>query len=104
VRVRAAAVNPADTLLRSGGLAHVFAGVPGPYVPGMDIAGVIDEIGPDTETGLSPGDPVMAMVLPIGPAARLRLAKPRWPSSRNLSLRNLVSPPCVPAGRNTWKI
>ncbi len=69
VRVHAAAVNPADTLLRSGGLAHAFAGVPGPYVPGMDIAGVIDEIGPDTETGLSPGDPVMAMVLPIGPAA-----------------------------------
>lgn len=69
VRVRAAAVNPADTLLRSGTLARLFAGVPAPYVPGMDIAGVVDEIGPGTETALSPGDPVMAMVHPIGPAA-----------------------------------
>ena len=69
VRVRAAAVNPADTLLRSGVLAQAFAGVPAPYVPGMDIAGVIDEIGPGTETELSPGEPVMAMVIPLGPAA-----------------------------------
>ncbi|GAA4964859.1 NADPH:quinone reductase-like Zn-dependent oxidoreductase [Nonomuraea thailandensis] len=68
VRVHAAAVNPADTLLRSGVLAHLFAGVPAPYVPGMDIAGVIDEIGPGTETALSPGEPVMAMTHPIGPA------------------------------------
>ncbi|MFC6082982.1 NADP-dependent oxidoreductase [Sphaerisporangium aureirubrum] len=69
VRVRAAAVNPADTLLRSGVHAEAFAGVAAPYVPGMDIAGVIDEIGPGTETELSPGEPVMAMVIPLGPAA-----------------------------------
>ncbi|MFB4273753.1 zinc-binding alcohol dehydrogenase family protein [Nonomuraea sp. MTCD27] len=69
VRVRAAAVNPADTLLRSGVHARAFAGVPAPYVPGMDIAGVIDEIGPGAETELSPGEPVMAMVMPLGPAA-----------------------------------
>lgn len=69
VRVRAAAVNPADTLLRSGVHARAFAGVPAPYVPGMDIAGVIDEIGPGTQTELSPGEPVMAMVIPLGPAA-----------------------------------
>ncbi|MFB4263177.1 alcohol dehydrogenase catalytic domain-containing protein [Nonomuraea sp. GTA35] len=69
VRVRAAAVNPADTLLRAGVHARAFAGVPAPYVPGMDIAGEIDEIGPGTRTELSPGEPVMAMVMPIGPAA-----------------------------------
>ncbi|MEU8357155.1 NADP-dependent oxidoreductase [Nonomuraea sp. NPDC048882] len=69
VRVHAAAVNPADTLLRSGVNAQVLAGVPGPYVPGMDIAGVIDELGPDTETGLTVGDAVMAMVIPVGQAA-----------------------------------
>ncbi len=69
VRVHAAAVNPADTLLRAGVHAQAFAGVPAPYVTGMDIAGVIDEIGPGTETELSPGEPVMAMVMPIGPAA-----------------------------------
>lgn len=68
VRVRAAAVNPADTLVRSGVHARALAGVPAPYVPGMDIAGVIDEIGPGAETELSPGEPVMAMVMPLGPA------------------------------------
>ncbi|RAY16863.1 NADP-dependent oxidoreductase [Actinomadura craniellae] len=69
VRVHAAAVNPADTLIRAGVHARAFAGIPAPYVPGMDIAGVVDEISPGTETGLSPGDPVMAMAHPIGPAA-----------------------------------
>ncbi|WP_235854159.1 NADP-dependent oxidoreductase [Nonomuraea aridisoli] len=69
VRVHAAAVNPADTLLRSGVHAGMLAGVPGPYVPGLDIAGVIDEIGPGTRTDLSPGEPVMAMVVPMGTAA-----------------------------------
>ncbi|MEV5892516.1 NADP-dependent oxidoreductase [Nonomuraea fuscirosea] len=69
VRVHAAAVNPADILIRAGVHAAAFAGVPAPYVPGMDIAGVIDEIGPGADTELAPGEPVMAMVMPIGPAA-----------------------------------
>jgi NADPH:quinone reductase-like Zn-dependent oxidoreductase len=36
-------------------------------VPGIDLAGVIDTIGPDTETVLRPGDPVIAVVRPYGP-------------------------------------
>lgn len=74
IRVRAAAVNPADTLMRSGMLAWALEGVPGPYVPGMDVAGTVDEIGHGTETGLSVGDAVMAMVLPFvpGPDGALR--------------------------------
>ena len=43
VRVHAAAVNPADTLVRAGVHERVLAKLPPPYVPGMDIAGVIDE-------------------------------------------------------------
>ena len=39
---------------------------PPPYIPGMDAAGVIDEIGPETETDLAIGDAVMAMVIPSG--------------------------------------
>ncbi|MCU0114879.1 alcohol dehydrogenase catalytic domain-containing protein [Curtobacterium poinsettiae] len=35
-----------------------------PYVPGMDAAGVIDEVGPDV-TGWQVGDEVMAMALPL---------------------------------------
>ena len=34
-----------------------------PYVPGMDAAGVIDQIGDDVETDLKVGDSVMAMVI-----------------------------------------
>lgn len=66
VRVHAAAVNPTDTALRSGIRASAMAADPPPYVPGMDAAGVIDEIGPGTGTALAVGDSVMAMVVPKG--------------------------------------
>ncbi|MET9474831.1 MULTISPECIES: NADP-dependent oxidoreductase [unclassified Streptomyces] len=69
VRVHAAAVNPADALLRAGAHAERLREFPGPYVPGMDIAGVVDEIGPATGTELRVGDPVMAMLMPLGTAA-----------------------------------
>ncbi|MFC7400743.1 NADP-dependent oxidoreductase [Citricoccus sp. GCM10030269] len=64
IRVHAAAVNPTDTARRSG-----FAGPskqPPPYVPGMDAAGILEEIGPGVQTDLSVGDRVMAIVLPRG--------------------------------------
>ena len=64
IRVHAAAVNPTDTGLRSGGRAAAMKADPPPYIPGMDAAGVIDEIGPGTETDLAIGDAVMAMVVP----------------------------------------
>ena len=49
LRVHAAAVNPADTLLRVGDIDAVLAGnLDPPYRPGMDAAGIVDEIGPDT--------------------------------------------------------
>ncbi|MBT3941399.1 MAG: NADP-dependent oxidoreductase [Chloroflexi bacterium] len=61
IRVHAATVNPTDTGLRSGGRPQED---PPPYIPGMDAAGVIDEIGTGTETDLKVGDDVMAMVIP----------------------------------------
>jgi len=67
IRVHAAAVNPTDTLLRDGSRAAALADVPPPHVPGMDAAGVVDQLGPGTETDLRVGDPVMAIVLPRGP-------------------------------------
>jgi NADPH2:quinone reductase len=66
VRVHAAAVNPTDVLARNGARAEFQKVDPPPYVPGMDIAGVVDEVGPDVATGVKPGDAVMAMVLPKG--------------------------------------
>jgi NADPH:quinone reductase-like Zn-dependent oxidoreductase len=67
IRVYAAAVNPTDTLLRDGGRAEALRDVPAPHVPGMDAAGVLDQIGPGVQTGLRVGDPVIAIVLPHGP-------------------------------------
>ena len=61
VRVRASTVNPTDTYLRKGMRAEARH-VPPPYVPGMDVAGVVDEIGNGTITDLAIGDAVMAMV------------------------------------------
>ena len=62
IRIRAVAVNPVDTMLRVG---KKFAQPnPEPFIVGMDLAGHIDEIGPDTETDFKVGDPVIAMTLP----------------------------------------
>jgi NADPH:quinone reductase-like Zn-dependent oxidoreductase len=66
IRVRAAAVNPTDTGLRSGGRAAQLKDIPPPYVPGMDAAGTLDQIGPGTSTDLHIGDRVMAIVVPSG--------------------------------------
>src|SRR5258708_30996375 len=66
LRVHAGAVNPADTLLRVGDIDAALAGnLDPPYRPGMDAAGIVHEIGPDTTTDLQVGDPAMAMVVPI---------------------------------------
>ncbi|MQF99271.1 MAG: NADP-dependent oxidoreductase [SAR202 cluster bacterium] len=66
IRVHAAAVNPTDLMLRNGSRAEALSTVTPPYIPGMDVAGVIDEIGPGSETDLSVGTLVMAMVVPVG--------------------------------------
>ncbi|MFN8557993.1 MAG: NADP-dependent oxidoreductase [Dehalococcoidia bacterium] len=68
VRVAAATVNPTDLSYRSGGQTAQLAqlGVHPPYIPGMDLAGVVDAVGPDV-TAWRPGDQVMAIVLPRRP-------------------------------------
>lgn len=58
IRVTRAAVNPVDWKVMSGGLdplmdAHF------PVIPGWDVAGVVDEVGPDTPE-FAPGDRVAA--------------------------------------------
>lgn len=66
IRVRAAAVNPTDTLIRSGARARQLADIPPPYVPGMDAAGVLDQVGEGVATDLRVGERVMAIVIPSG--------------------------------------
>ena len=65
VAVRAAAVNPTDTYTRNGARAEMLKDFPPPYVPGMDIAGVVDEVGEGVST-VRIGDSVMGIVVPSG--------------------------------------
>ena len=52
VRIHAAAVNPTDTLARNGSRAEQQKADPPPYVPGMDAAGIVDEVGAGVSTGV----------------------------------------------------
>src|SRR6516165_8883289 len=42
VRIRAASINPIDTYIRSGA---VSMNLPKPYIPGCDLAGVVEAVG-----------------------------------------------------------
>jgi len=66
IRVHAAAVNPTDIFVRNGVRAEQQKVDPPPYVPGMDAAGIVDEVGDGVTTGVRVGDAVMGMVLPRG--------------------------------------
>lgn len=59
VRVSAAAVNPTDVLLRVGAQRQYLEGLHPPYVPGMDLAGVV-ELSADPRWSV--GDRVMGAV------------------------------------------
>ena len=62
VRVRAAAVSPTDAMLRAG--RQPLEGRRPPHVPGMDAAGVVDEVGEGSSWRV--GEAVMAIALPRG--------------------------------------
>ena len=66
IRVAAATVNPTDTAVRNGARADSQKEFSPPYVPGMEAAGLLDEIGEGVVTDLSIGDQVMAIVVPRG--------------------------------------
>src|SRR5271165_5512762 len=63
VRVHASGVNPLDTKIRAGKAAH--ANQPLPAVLGLDMAGVVEEVGPGV-TAFHPGDEVYGMVGGVG--------------------------------------
>jgi len=58
VRIHASGVNPLDTKIRAGQAAH--ARQPLPAVIGMDLAGIVEQVGPGV-TGWRPGDAVYGM-------------------------------------------
>ncbi len=66
LRVQAATVNPTDTYSRSGAYAGRDPIKTPPWVPGMDVAGVVTEVGEGVEHVVV-GDLGMGIVLPSGP-------------------------------------
>jgi NADPH:quinone reductase-like Zn-dependent oxidoreductase len=66
IRVHAATVNPTDIAARNGAGAEQQKADPPPYVPGMEAAGIVDEIGSGVPERLKVGDAVMAIVVPKG--------------------------------------
>lgn len=73
VRVQAAGVSYGDILLRLG----VIPGSPKPpFVPGFDVAGVIEAVGEGVR-GLKVGDPVVALLHTGGYSERLTVAAER---------------------------
>ena len=66
IRVHAATVNPTDVLVRNGARAEQQKLDPPPYVPGMEAAGIVDEVGSGVPDRLKVGDAVIAIVVPKG--------------------------------------
>jgi len=65
LRVTAAAVNPTDTYLVLGAYADRDPVKTPPWVPGMDVAGIVDEVGDGVEHVVV-GEAVMGVVVPTG--------------------------------------
>jgi len=98
VRVHASGVNPLDTKIRAGNAAH--AKQPLPAVLGLDMAGVVEEVGPGV-TAFRPGDEVYGMVGGVGghqgtlaefvlASAALLASKPK-----SLSMREAAALPLI---------
>src|SRR5947209_11790298 len=66
LRVTAATVNPTDTYAVLGAYAERDPVKQPPWEPGMDVAGVVDEVGEGVSTGIAVGDRAMGIVVPSG--------------------------------------
>jgi NADPH2:quinone reductase len=98
VRIKAAALNPLDLKIRAGEAAH--ARHPLPAILGIDMAGIVETVGPSVE-GFRPGDEVYGMTGGVGGLqgslaefaavdADLVALKPR-----NLSMREAAALPLI---------
>src|ERR1700734_872720 len=64
IRVHAATVNPTDVGTRTGRRAEQQKADPPPYVPGMEAAGIVDEVRSGVPDRLKVDDAVLAIVVP----------------------------------------
>jgi NADPH2:quinone reductase len=72
IRVHATTVNPTDVLTRNGFRAEQQRAEPAPYVPGTELAGIVDETGGGAPDRLKIGDAVMAIMMPKGTCGAYR--------------------------------
>ena len=89
VRIKASGVNPLDTKIRTGNGGH--AKQPLPAVLGMDLAGIVEEVGAGV-TGFRIGEEVYGMAGGVGCRDRwrsLRLSMRSYSRSRNAILGGL---------------
>jgi len=98
VRIKASGVNPLDTKIRAGNAAH--ARHPFPAVLGIDLAGVVEQVGPGV-TEFRRGDEVYGMTGGVGgiqgslaefAAVDARLLAPK---PHNLSMREAAALPLI---------
>lgn len=89
VRARATGINPVDSKIRTGSLQGAYPHHL-PIIPGWDVAGVVEAVGPAVVTGLEPGDEVYGYVrrddVCWGTAAELVPAPQRTVTSKPESL------------------
>ncbi|MDN4160553.1 NADP-dependent oxidoreductase [Nocardioides abyssi] len=89
VRARATSVNPVDWKVREGYLQGAYPHHL-PIIPGWDVAGVVEAVGPSVRTGLRPGDEVYAYVrrddVCFGTAAELVPAPERTVTRKPVNL------------------
>jgi NADPH:quinone reductase-like Zn-dependent oxidoreductase len=81
VAVRAAGINPVDWKIRSGASQAAFP-IPLPHIPGMEVAGVVDEVG-EGVTGTAVGDEVFGAAL--GASAQFAVADVWQPKPARMS-------------------
>lgn len=102
VRVHAAGVNPTDwkARARGGPLGH-----PGPFVPGYDVSGVVEAVGPGVRM-YAPGDEVFGMPLfpkPPGAYAEYVVAPPRHFVRKPAGLDHVTAAGLPLVGLTAWQ-
>ncbi|MDN7122049.1 NADP-dependent oxidoreductase [Nocardioides sp. ChNu-153] len=106
VRAHATSVNPVDWKVREGYLRGAFPHHL-PIIPGWDVAGVVEAVGPAVRTGLRPGDEVWGYVrrddVAQGTAAQLVAAPQRTVALKpgGLSFAEAAAVPL--AGLTAWQ-
>jgi NADPH:quinone reductase-like Zn-dependent oxidoreductase len=89
VRAKATSINPVDTMVREGYLRGAYPHHL-PIIPGWDVAGVVEAVGPAVRTGVEVGDEVFGYVrrddVAFGTSAELVIAPERTVAPKPSSL------------------